>query len=127
MTAEIRARWVITHRAPCILVRGKDVRDMLRRYGFKPLWSVAGRGWVLDDTRLEDVAAIAGIKTLGYRVVHPDGTNCECSNVRAEGRQEPADPSEPLCGCELAFDETALLIAEELGGVDVAHAHRSAS
>lgn len=89
-----RARWVIIHKGRVVLVRGLDARDTLRRYGLKPRWSTAGQGWVIDDRHIPDLAAIADLETAGYRLEHPDGTDCQCGVALRTGRREiNVDPS----------------------------------
>lgn len=64
-----RRHWVIETRDTVILVRGWQAADLLRWAGMKPLYSASGRGWVLDDTRLPDVVALAEWQNIGVRVV----------------------------------------------------------
>ena len=47
------------------LVRGY-VRDTLRSAGLKPIWSGAGRGWVLDVHTMPD--ALASLEHAGFHV-----------------------------------------------------------
>lgn len=115
-------RWVIIHRAPLVLVRGWQAGDLLRLHGFKPLWSGVGRGWVVDDGHLADVAAIASMKTTAYRLEHDNGDDCQCAVAPRERRTVEADPS---CRCDELGPlppELDLLGAEEIG-----HAHREAA
>ena len=89
-----RTRWVMTHKSPVVLVRGLDARDTLRQYGLKPRWSEIGKGWVIDERHIPDLAAIADMETAGYRFEHPDGTDCQCGiSLRTEHREVNADPS----------------------------------
>lgn len=116
-------RWVILHRAPLVLVRGWQAGDILKHHGFKPLWSGVGRGHVVDDQHLSDVAAIASMKATGYRLEHDDGSDCHCAVAPRERRAVEVDPS---CRC----DELGPLPAELeelLGAEEIGHAHRGAA
>lgn len=64
-----RRHWVIETRGRVILVRGWQVADLLRRAGMKPIYSASARGWVLDETRLPDVVALAEWQNIGVRFV----------------------------------------------------------
>lgn len=121
MTGRVPGRWVITHRPPLILVRGWQAGEVLRRHGFKPMWSHRGKGWVLDEDRLADVAAIASRSTRGYRLVHDDGAECECVVAPRERRQRDVDPS--VCDCSDLEPLPAELV-DLLGAEDLEHWHR---
>lgn len=64
-----RVHWIVETQDRVILVRGWQAADVLREAGMKPLWSVTGRGWVLDDKRLPDVVALAEWRNIGVRIV----------------------------------------------------------
>lgn len=119
MSARV-GRWVLTHRAPVVLVRGYRAGDLLQMHGFKPLWSNLGKGWVLDDNHLADIAAIASLRTSGYRLEEADGTDCFCAVAPRERRQVGTDPS---CICSDLGPLPAELV-ELLGAEEFEHAHR---
>lgn len=119
----VLGRWLIVHRPPLVLIKGRRAGDILRRHGFKPLWSVTGKGWVVDDEHLADVAAIAALRTLGYRVLHADDADCDCVTLRGEGRECDEDPSD-LCVCSSVPIAAVTLLAEQLGAVEIGHVHR---
>ena len=78
-----------------LLVSGRDVRDVLLRYGFHPTYSAIARGWVVDDRHLPDVCAIADMETTGYRVIHEDSSECRCGiSLNTPHREVDGDPSE---------------------------------
>lgn len=62
------AAWVIEHRRPTIVVRGFKADDRLRTWGYKPLWSVSAKGWVVDDRHLRDIIARAEREHVQHRV-----------------------------------------------------------
>ncbi|GAA1977575.1 hypothetical protein GCM10009798_43500 [Nocardioides panacihumi] len=122
----VMGRWSITHREPVMLIRGRSAADILRRHGFKPLWSASGKGWVLDDRHLADVAAIAGMNTLGYKLLHADSSECQCTTApKAQARIYDADPSE--CNCDLPDTADVTLLSDLLDAIEIGHFHREAS
>lgn len=131
MSTRVLGRWVITHwRSPDntsgrILVRGRDARDTMQRYGIFPTWSPKGKGWALSDEFLPDVCAIAGLEVLGYRVADVDGSECTHADLRAERRTQlrEVDPSEDGCTCAL-LNDLAPLLADVLGAEELWHEHR---
>lgn len=116
-------RWVIVHRSPLVLVRGWQAGDLLRLHGFKPLWSGVGRGWVVDDEHLPDVAAIASMRTNGYRLEHGGGEDCHCAVAPRGRRTAEADPS---CRCD-ALGPLPAELEELLGAEELGHSHRGAA
>lgn len=120
----IRARWVLVHRAPLVLVRGWQAGDVLRRHGFHAPYSGLGKGWVVDDTHLADVAAIASMVTIGYRLVHEDSTDCTCTVAPRERRDVDVDPS--VCHCA-DLERLPAELVDVLGAVELEHVHRGAA
>jgi hypothetical protein len=49
-----------------VLVRGRAVADVMRRYGMVPLFCAAGRGWCVDAHHVSDLLAI--LECEQYRV-----------------------------------------------------------
>lgn len=91
--------WVVTHRAPVVLVRGLGSGDRLRAWGLKPLWSATGNGHVIDDRHLSDVLIRAELEQI---------------SVRAEGADVSADVSvEQRRQAARAFHATAAARAGE--------------
>jgi hypothetical protein len=62
-----RFAWIIVDE-PVILVKGHGLRLLLRRYGMRPMWSVTGRGYLLDHHRLADVCAVLEPERYAVRV-----------------------------------------------------------
>lgn len=125
----VLGRWRLTHwpspdpaRRGRVLVSGRDAGHVLMNYGLHPVWSGLRKGWALDDDHLPDVAAIAAMKTLGYRLVHLDGTDCLCAVAPRENRRLDIDPSEDACDCADLGPLPDVLV--DLGAVDVEHFHR---
>lgn len=116
-------RWVITHRAPLVLIRGWQAGDRLRQHGLWPVWSGLGKGWVVDHEHLSDVAAIASMKTTGYRLEHDNGDDCLCVVAPKERRTTEVDPS---CRCDELEPLPAELV-ELLGAEEIGHEHRGAA
>lgn len=115
-----RGRWVITHRAPLVLVRGWGAGETLSRYGFHAPYSGLGKGWVVSDNYLDDIGAVASLETRGYRLIHEDGDDCECATPPNEKRERFVDPS--ACDCsDLGPLPEALL---DLGVSEIEHWHR---
>lgn len=127
MTTRIPGRWVITHRQPLVLVRGWQAGEVLRRHGFKPLYSRIGKGWVLDEDRLADVAAIAALRTRGYRLIHDDGVDCGCAVAPREQRLRDVDPSVCECGDLGPLPAELLELLDLLGAEELEHTHRGAA
>jgi hypothetical protein len=53
-----------------ITVRGRGIRDVLRRARMKPLYAVRLQGWMLDRKRLDD--AMVALERAGYAVMLED-------------------------------------------------------
>lgn len=43
------------------LIRGQDAKTTLVKLGYEPVWSVSGRGWVVNDLAVaDDLTAYSG-------------------------------------------------------------------
>lgn len=130
MVRRVLGRWKLTHwpspdpdRCGRVLVAGRDAGRVLMSLGFHPVWNGMRRGWALDDEHLPDVAAIASMKTLGYRLVHLDGGDCLCAVAPRERRRHDVDPSEESCTCG-DLDPLPQVVLEMLGAEEIEHWHR---
>jgi hypothetical protein len=56
--------------ADTVVIRGRGVRDVLRRASMKPLYAGTIQGWMLDRRRLDD--ALAALDRAGYAVMLED-------------------------------------------------------
>ncbi|HWL99085.1 MAG TPA: hypothetical protein VNP20_17210 [Nocardioidaceae bacterium] len=52
-----------------VLLRGWQAKELAVDAGCKPLWSAAGKGWVIDLRRLPDVEAYAQHQRIVVNVV----------------------------------------------------------